>query len=199
MARGLECVPLVMGTSESSVLLQAHIVAGAGGVFSVDIDDTQASLPEEEVFRFALHYYARVLFELVRTQRSVRQLPEWMSSIAEVALDADTDLFAIAAVEGALIRNVPVPLIESRVAMHASGVRNREVVGNLDAMRGSMLARSVLAVCQAVVPRLSPPMRDVLPAALANMNASYEMSHQYADPASQHEVPALAYLAAAFV
>jgi hypothetical protein len=31
------------------------------------------------------------------------------------------------------------------------------------------------------------------------MNASYELTHRYADPASQHEVPALAYLAASFV
>jgi hypothetical protein len=31
------------------------------------------------------------------------------------------------------------------------------------------------------------------------MNASYEMTHRYADPSSQHEVPELAYLAASFV
>lgn len=188
-----------MGTSESSVILQARIVAGAGGVFSVDIDDTHALLPEEEVFRFALHYYARVLFDLVRTQRSVRHLPEWIESISQVALDADTDLFLVAAVEGALLRKIPAPLIDTTVQMIASGVRNREVIGNLDAMRGTMLARSVLAVCQAVLPRLSPSMREGVPAALANMNASYELSHHYADPASQHEVPVLAYLAAAFV
>ena len=186
-------------TNPDAVLLQARIVAGAGGVFSVDIDDTHASLPEEEVLRFALHYYARVLFELVRTQRSVRQLPQWIASISEVALEADTDLFAVAAVEGALIRRVPTPLVEATVAMHASGVRNRDVTGNLDGMRGNMLARSVLAVCQSVLPRLSPEMRETVPSALANMNASYELSHRYADPESQHEVPVLAYLAAAFV
>jgi len=188
-----------MSTADSYVILQARIIAGAGGVFSVDIDDSHALLPEEEVFRFALHYYARVLFDLVRTQRSVRHLPEWIESIAQVGLDADTNLFLVANVDGALLRKVPAPLIDTTVQMIASGVRTRDVTGNLDAMRGSMLARSVLAVCQAVLPRLSPAMRDGVPAALANMNASYELSHRYADPASQHEVPVLAYLAAAFV
>jgi hypothetical protein len=182
-----------------SVLLHAHIVAGASGAFSVDIDDATSTWREEEAFRFALHYYARVLFELVRSQRSVRHLPDWIASIAQVALEADTDLFAVAGVEGALVRRVPVSIAEVTVTMQVSGVRNRDVTGNLDALRGGTLARSVLGVCQAVLPRLSSPMRDAVPAALANMNASYELSHRYGDPASQHEVPVLAYLAAAFV
>jgi hypothetical protein len=182
-----------------SVLLQAHIKAGSGGVFSVDIDAGAAPLREEEAFRFALHYYARVLFEIVQTQRSVRHLPQWIASIAEVTLEADSDLFAVAGIEGSLVRHVAAPLLEVDVTMRAAGVRNREVIGNLESLRGATLARSVLAVCQAVLPRLSPAMRDAVPTALANMNASYEMSHRYADPASQHEVPVLAYLAAAFV
>lgn len=183
-----------------SVMLQAQIRVGPAGVFSVDIDATpETSLREEEAFRFALHYYARVLFEIVHTQRSVRHLPQWISAIADVALDADTNLFAVAGVEGALVKEVPAPLFEVALTMRATGVRNREVVGNLELLRGVTLARSVLAVCQAVLPRLSPAMRDAVPTALANMNASYEMSHRYADPASQHEVPVLAYLAAAFV
>ncbi|MFP5247047.1 MAG: hypothetical protein ACLGH0_10175 [Thermoanaerobaculia bacterium] len=83
--------------------------------------------------------------------------------------------------------------------MRISGVRNREVTGDLSAFRGTTLARSVLAVCQATLPRLSDPMRATFPAALANMNASYEMTHRYADPDSQREVPELAYLAASFI
>ncbi len=186
-------------THMEQAALEAHIAAGVGGAFSVDIDDTAAALREEEAFRFALHFYARVLFELVRTQRSVRQLPQWMSAIGQTALDRDSDLFAIAGVEGSLVRTIPSPLAEVFVAMRVSGVRNREVIGSLTPLRGSTLARSALAVCQAVLPRLSPPMRDALPTALANMNASYEMTHRYADPNSQHEVPVLAYFAASFV
>jgi len=182
-----------------SLLLRAHITAGTVGVFSVEIGDTPSALREEEVFRFALHYYARVLFEIVRRQRTVRQLPRWISSIAQTDLEADTDLFALAGVAGTLVRNVPEPVAEVTVTMHARGVRNREIDGNFEALTGVTLPRSVLAVVQAVLPRLSPAMRDSVPTALANMNASYEMSHRYADPASQHEVPVLAYLAAAFV
>jgi hypothetical protein len=185
--------------TEPRVVLAARIAAGPGGTFSVDIDDGAASLPEEESFRFVLQYYARVLFELVHSERSVRNLPRWMADIAQTALDSDADLFALASVEGSLVRSLRITMAEAHVIMRIDGVRNRSVAGDLSPFRGSTLACSVLAVCQSVLPRLSPSMRDAVPAALANMNASYEMTHRYSDPASQHEVPDLAYLAASFV
>ncbi|HEX2062206.1 MAG TPA: hypothetical protein VHK90_15825 [Thermoanaerobaculia bacterium] len=181
------------------VVLTASIAAGPGGTFSVDIDDAAAVLREEECMRFVLHYYARVLFELVRTQRSVRSLPLWMAALAQSELDPDVDLFTVAGIDGSLVRHISAPIARVEVALRLAGVRNREVTGDLTPLRGSTLARSVLAVCQAVLPRLSPAMRDAVPAALANMNASYEMTHRYADPVSQKEVPELAYLAASFV
>ena len=58
--------------AEPRVVLAARIAAGAAGTFSVDIDDGDAMLREEECFRFALQYYARVLFELVHRERSGR-------------------------------------------------------------------------------------------------------------------------------
>jgi hypothetical protein len=185
--------------AEPRVVLTARIAAGPAGIFSVAIDDGATALPEEECFRFVLQYYARVLFELVRSERSVRSLPRWMAELAQSELDADSDLFAMAGLEGNVVRAIPMPIAEVHVIMRIDGVRNRTVAGDLSPFRGSMLARSVLAVCQAVLPRLSPAMRDAVPTALANMNASYEMTHRYADPASQHEVPDLAYLAASFV
>ncbi|HYC62856.1 MAG TPA: hypothetical protein VEK79_25170 [Thermoanaerobaculia bacterium] len=185
--------------AEPRVVLAARITAGAAGTFSVDIDDGDAILREEECFRFALQYYARVLFELVHRERSVRGLPQWMSAIAQTALENDTDLFALAGVDGSLVRSIPMPVAHVDVIMRIDGVRNRVVAGDLSPFRGLMLARSVLAVCQAVLAHLSAPMRDGIPTALANMNASYEMTHRYADPASQHEVPDVAYLAASFV
>ncbi len=185
--------------TEPRVVLAARIVAGPAGVFSVAIDDGAAALPEEECFRFMLQYYARVLFELVRSERSVRGLPRWMADLAQSALDSDTDLFAVAGLEGSVVRAIAMPIAEVHVIMRIDGVRNRTVAGDLSPFRGSTMARSVLAVCQAVLPRLSPSMREAVPSALANMNASYEMTHRYADPASQHEVPDLAYLAASFV
>jgi hypothetical protein len=46
---------------------------------------------------------------------------------------------------------------------------------------------------------LSDEVRAAVPAALANMNVSYQMTHRYGDPQSEREVPAIAYLAASFV
>ncbi|HEX8618995.1 MAG TPA: hypothetical protein VF911_15535, partial [Thermoanaerobaculia bacterium] len=160
---------------------------------------TAAMLREEECFRFALQYYARVLFELVRSQRSVRDLPKLISALAQNALEDDDDLFALAAVPGRVVRHIASPTAVVDVTMRVAGVRNREIAGDLTPFRGTTLARSVLAVCESTLPRLSPAMRATFPAALANMNASYELTHRYADPASQHEVPAIAYLAASFV
>lgn len=185
-------------TIEPRVVLTARIAAGPAGAFSVEIDDVAAALREEECFRFTLQYYARVLFELARTEQSVHNLPVWMSALAEKALDPDDDLFALAGIPGSLVRTVHDPVAAVEVAMRVSGPRNREITGDLTPMRDTMLAPSTLAVCQAVLPRLSTGMRDAVPAALANMNASYQLTHRYADPASQHEVPELAYLAAAF-
>lgn len=188
-----------MSALEPRIVLTARIELGAAGAFAVHIDDSTALLPEEECLRFALQYYARVLFDLVHTNRPVHDLPRWMSQIAETAVDDEADLFATAGVDAMLTRNVRSPIAAVSVAMQVDGLRNRTITGDLSPLRGSSLARSVLAVCQAVIPRLSPPMRAAIPTALANMNASYELTHRYADPESQHEVPELAYLAASFV
>lgn len=185
--------------NEPRIVLAASITAGPGGSFAVDIDDASAALREEECFRFALQYYARVLFELVRNHRSVRDLPSVIQAISQSAFEDDIDLFGLADLPGGLVRTVRSPIAEVRVMMRITGLRNREIVGDLSPLRGTTLARSVLAVCGAVLPRLSGPMRDAFPSALANMNASYELTHRYGDPASQHEVPDLAYLAASFV
>jgi hypothetical protein len=188
-----------MLTAQPRVVLATHITSGARGSFAVEIDDSSATLREEECFLFALHYYARVLFELIRNHGSASELPYWMSGIAQTAIDHHTDLFMVAGVEGTLVRSVPTPVAAAALTMRVSGARHREVLGELDAFPGAALARSVLAVAQAVLPRLSPAMRERVPCALANMNASYELTHRYGDPESQREVPAIAYLAASFV
>lgn len=180
------------------ILISATIATGVDGAFAVTLDHAGASLPEEETFRFALHYYGRVLYEMAHTQRSVRHLPEWTSRIASTAVDREIDFFAVADVKGALVSSLARPLASARVALSTAGLRDREVTGDLSAMRGSTLPRSVLAVLQAVVPRLSEGMCAAIPAALANMNASYELTHRYADPDSHRQVPSVAYLAASF-
>lgn len=184
---------------EPRIVLAAAIAAGPGYAFSVDIDDSATPLREEECFRFALHYYARVLYELARRERSVRELREWTSRIAATAIDPDADLFAVSGVDGTLVRTPATVESQARVVLRIAGVRDREVVGEVDALRGPVLARSVIAVFQAVLPRLSDPVRAAVSAAIANMNASYDLTHRYTDPHSQREVPAVAYLAASFV
>ena len=181
------------------ILISATIAAGVDGAFAVSFDHGGATLQEEETFRFALHYYGRVLYEMVHTQRSVRRLPEWTTRIASTAVDRDIDFFAVADVRGALVTSLAHPLASARVSMSIAGVRDREVTGDLSALRGSTLPRSVLAVLQAVVPRLSDAMCAAIPAALANMNASYELTHHYGDPDSHRQVPSVAYLAASFI
>jgi hypothetical protein len=181
------------------ILITATISTGPGGVFAVGLDAAGAALPEEETFRFALHYYGRVLYEMAHTQRSVRRLPKWTSRIASTAVDRETDFFAVAGVQGAIVSSLARPVATARVALSAAGLRGREVTGDLTPLRGSALARSVLAIFQAVLPHLSNDMCASIPAALANMNASYELTHRYADPESHREVPSTAYLAASFV
>lgn len=188
-----------MSSGDVQPILQAQITTGVGGTFAVRIGEIRASFPEEECFLFTLHYYARVLFELVETQRSVRSLPQWTTAIAESGFDPDLDFFTVAGVEGRLVQRIATPSATATVALMPREGRRRELHGDLSELRGTTLAQSVLAVCQSAVPLLSLPMRAAVPAALANMNASYELNHNYADPASQREVPSLAYLAASFV
>src|SRR5215210_3425211 len=125
--------------AEPRTTLSARISAGAGGLFAVEIDDDAAMLREEECFRFALQYYARVLFELVHSQRSVRDLPKMMSALAQNALEDDDDLFALAGIPGQLVRTLRSPIAVAEVTMRISGVRNREVTGDLSPLRGTTM------------------------------------------------------------
>jgi hypothetical protein len=182
----------------SSTTIEARIISGAANTFSVLIDHAYAPSADEECFRFALHYYARVLFELARLG-SLHGLPEWMSLIAQTAIDRESNFFAIAEVDGALLADLSLPVAELDMVMRVSGIRDREVAGDVTPFDASTLARSVLAVCQRVLPYLSDASLRAFPAALANMNASYELAHRYADPESQRQVPSVAYRAASFV
>ena len=189
----------LLSDPEPRVVLFATITAGPAHAFAVDIDDHATPLREEECFRFALHYYARVLYELAQAGQSVRELREWTSRIAATDLDRDADLFAVTGACGSLARTLGTTHATADVVMQLAGVRDREVVGDLDALQGPTLARSVVAVFQSIIPRLSDAVRAAVPAAIANMNVSYELTHRHADPESQREVPTTAYLAASFV
>ena len=182
----------------SEILIAARIAAGSSHTFAVDVAPA-AALPAGEYFRFALHYYARVLYELARDSENLNGLPDAIGRIAQSVIDRDSDLFEIAEVSGWIVPRVIHRVGDIDVAMRVSGFRDREISGDLTAFDNATLALSVIAVFQSILADLDESSLSAFPSALANMNASYELSHPYSDPESQREVPSVAYLASSFI
>jgi hypothetical protein len=176
-------------------LVRARIAVAPGGHYDIGLDKAD----EADLVRFALHYYARILYELVHTCHSVRNLPARIDEIATTPFDAADDLFAMAGFNGSLVRVNAANTITLEAVLCASGARDYELRCDLSRLDATMLRGSMLAVLQAVVRALCPDMRTLLTTALMNMNASYGVTHRYADPRSLAEVPATAYRAASFV
>lgn len=190
---------LPISTPPPRSLLHASIIASAERQYAVTFRSVEHhSASEAHLLRFALHYYARVLYELVRADRSVRDLPEIVDRIASDTIGWRGDLFALAGVTGRIAPAVQKPSGEVHATLRQVAVRDFEVDGTFG-LSGRVLAISVIAVLEAILPRLSPDALGALLAALANMNASYTLTHHYRDLTSCREVPAIAYLAASFV
>ena len=155
---------------------------------------------EDDYVRFVLHYYARALFELVRVSRSARDLPALIDAIAEGGVSRESDLFAMSGLSGSLCRLIDHPQAsEADCMLFSTAHREFHLRGDFSRLDSRTLIRSVIAVIQAVLERVSPEMIDLLTMALANMNASYGVTHRYSDAHSLDQVPANAYHAAAFV
>lgn len=184
--------------SEERELLSVRVVAceeRAAVMFS-----PRGAIGEDDYVRFALHYYARALFELVRVSRSARDLPALIDAIAGQGLARGTDLFGLAGLTGSLCRLLDDPhAVEADCILFSTAHREFHLRGDFSRLDSRLLVRSVIAVIQAVLERVSPEMIDLLAAALANMNASYGVTHRYSDAHSLDQVPANAYHAAAFV
>src|SRR5687767_1766708 len=90
--------------SEERELLSVRIVSAADrcAVFFT----TRGPVGDGDYVRFALHYYARALFELVRTARSPRDLPAVIDAISTAGLSPSSDLFGLAGMSGSLCRIV---------------------------------------------------------------------------------------------
>lgn len=188
---------LYISEQTTEVLLRASIRAGRHRRFAVAIvPDRGEAAGEHDLFRFALYYYAHALYTLARTAHSVRDLPAAIDTY--VTADWDAAAFALGDVPGSLTAMVEEPVGEAHVLFRRIGYRNFDIAGEIP-FGGVTLACSVLAVIQAVEQRVSPEVVDSIRAALVNMNVSYVMTHRYSDPLSCHEVPALAYRAAAFI
>jgi len=184
--------------SEERELLSVRVVASedrAAVAFTA-----RGVIGEDDYVRFALHYYARVLFELVRVSRSARDLPALVDAIASAGLCRESDVFALAGMTGSLCRLLDDPQAgEADCVLFGTAHREFHLRGDFSRLNSRMLVRSVVAVIQAVLECVSPEMIDLLTMALANMNASYGVTHRYSDAHSLDQVPSIAYHAAAFV
>jgi len=184
--------------SEERELLSARVVSSGDrcAVFFT----MRGPVGEGDYVRLALHYYARALFELVRTSRSPRDLPAVIDAISSAGLSASSDLFSLGGVTGSLCRIVDdSDAVEADCVLSSTAHREFHLRGDFSRLNTRTLIRTVVAVIQGVVQRVSPEMIELLASALANMNASYGVTHRYSDAHSLDQVPANAYHAAAFV
>ena len=195
-----------MATSEMLLPLRAEErELLSGRVFVIDdraavLFTARAAVGEDDYVRFALHYYARALFELVRTSRSARDLPALVDAITVTGLEHGADVFALAGLSGSLCRILDDPeASEADCVLFSTAHREFHLRGDFSRLDSRTLVRSVIAVIQAVLERVSPEMVDLLTNALANMNASYGVTHRYSDAHSLDQVPSNAFHAAAFV
>ena len=184
--------------AEERELLSARVLMNED--HSAVIFTARGVVGEDDYVRFALHYYARALFELVRVSRSARDLPALIDTIAEAGIGRESDLFAMSGLSGTLLRIIDDPhAAEADCMLFSTAHREFHLRGDFSRLDSRTLIRSVIAVIQAVVQRISAEMVDLLTIALANMNASYGVTHRYSDAHSLDQVPANAYHAAAFV
>lgn len=182
---------------EPSTWITASIVAGSEHHYSVDLHSDRPHGDEMHYLQFALHYYARIIYELARV-RAVRNLPALLDQVAERGLPWNADVFAVAGLHGR-VGTLHEPAVgDVHVTLRAVGPRELCLDGEVR-MTGRPLAYSIFAVLQVLLPRVSPEMMTTILTALANMNASYGVTHRYNDPASQRQVPAIAFRAASFV
>lgn len=185
--------------SDERELLRARIIV-AGDRYAVQLTARTADMGEDDYVRFALHYYARVLFELVRTARSPRDLPTLIDRVSSTRLTRESDLFGLTGVTGELCRSIDDRhAVEAACVLSSTSHRDFHLRGDFSRLNSRMLIRSVLAVIASVIGRVSPESADVLVNTLANMNVSYGVTHRYSDATSLDEVPLTAFHAASFV
>ena len=189
--------PLLHFRSDERQLATIRVLA-VKDRYAVLVTPAADALRDADTIRFALHYYARALFELVRTRRSPRRLPSLIDRV--VASRDAVDVFAAAGVAGELSHGVDELFASEATCVLSSGPHGEiHLWSDFSRLTTRHLVASVLAVLQYVIVHVSPDMIEVLLTALANMNASYGVTHGYTEPAALDEVPANAFRAASFV
>lgn len=172
-------------------LVRARIAVTDGGLrYAVSFNSGGHRPSEADLIRFALHFYARVLYDMVHAHRSVRDLPAKVEALASAPFELASDArihasdFTDDAIDAVLV---------------SPGYRRYELQTDLTGRSEAVLKRALLSVLESVLRVCSRELRDVLTTALLNMNVSYGVTHRYADAKSIEEVPLIAYQAASFV
>jgi hypothetical protein len=183
---------LVSGSEMEKDLLVASIAVGADNQFAVTVIPTSLGKAQHHYVRFALHYYARVLYLLARGAHHRSDLPTLIDLLIRTTIDKESDLFLLAGLDGALVPKIGEPVAHAELVMKSAGAHECELVGN-SSLEGWALSHSVIAVLQYLADRLSEESLATLTFGLENMNSSYSTVYRHADPASQAEVPRIAY------
>ncbi|HEY0141231.1 MAG TPA: hypothetical protein VGF48_10060 [Thermoanaerobaculia bacterium] len=144
---------------------------------------------DADLVRFTLHFYARVLYEMVHAHRSVRDLPAKVEELASKPFEFGSAM---------RIHAMDAPDALEAVLL-ATGYRRYDLQADFTGRSEAVLKRALLSVIETVLRTATDDLRNVLTTALLNMNVSYGVTHRYADVKSIAEVPAIAYQAAMFV
>lgn len=178
-----------MSEPSARELVRARIAVNEGQRYAVSFSGNGGRPADADLVRFALQFYARVLYEMVHAHRSVRDLPAKVEELASRPYELGS-IMRIHAMDDA-------DAIEA--ILHSTGYRRYELQTELAGRSEAVLKRALLSVIEAVLRSASDDLRNVLTTALLNMNVSYGVTHRYADVKSIAEVPAIAYQAAMFV
>lgn len=183
---------LLSGSNEAKDLLVASIAIDADNQFAVTIIPTSWGKAQHHYVRFALHYYARALYLLARSEHARCDLPTLIDLLIHTTIDQGSDLFQMAGLDGSLVPRIGDPVAHAEFVMTSTGVHECELIGNTS-LEGWALSHSVIAVLQYLADRLSEESLASLTFGLENMNSSYSTVYRHADPTSQAEVPRLAF------
>lgn len=160
--------------------------------FAIELIPTAPPKNHHHDLRFALHYYARVLYLLSRAEGVKSDLPTLIDLLIRTTIERGADLFMEAGLDGTLVANVSEPVARFELALETAVSRECELTGDIP-LDNWALTHSMFAVLQYLANRLPERSLSTLTFALENMNASYSTVYRHADPVSQWDVPHLAW------
>lgn len=179
-----------MSEPSARELVRGRIAVTEDLRYAVSFSRENGRPADADLVRFALHFYARVLYEMVHAHRSVRDLPAKVEALASKPYE----LASVMRIHAAQTAGTDIEAV-----LLSPGYRRYELQTDLAHCSEAVLKRALLSVIEGALRAIPEDLRSVLTTALLNMNVSYGVTHKYADPKSIEEVPAIAWQAAAFV